>query len=183
MTDSRTAEDALSVSQAELRQALAQLSEGQRLSKTGSFTSDIRQDSHRWSDEFYRIFEIDPATPPHIEAVRARIHPDDLQLFDTEMRLRDEGAGGDFEFRVVTPKGGLKHLRGVAQIIELVEGRPIFVGSIQDVTKSKLAEGELQRSEAYLVGPTPSQNRQLLVASGHRSGALLFRRNESNLRV
>jgi signal transduction histidine kinase len=151
MTDNRTAEDALKVSEAELRQALAQLTEGQRLSKTGSFTSDIQQDRHRWSDEFYRIFEIDPATPPHIEAVRARIHPDDLQLFDAEILRRKEGTGGDFNFRIVTPKGGLKHLRGVAQVIELVEGRPVFVGSIQDVTKSKLAEDELQRSEAYLL--------------------------------
>jgi PAS domain S-box-containing protein len=134
----------------ELREALAQLSEGQRLSKTGSFTSDIQQDRHRWSDQFYRIFEIEPDTQPHMDAVRSRIHPDDLQLFDSEMRRRIEGSGGDFNFRIVTPSGGLKHLRGVSQVIEHIGGRPIFMGTIQDITESKVAEEALNKARSEL---------------------------------
>lgn len=141
---------ALQARERELREALAQLSGGQRLSKTGSFTSDIQQDRHRWSDELYRILEIDRATPPRLEAVRDRIHPEDMQLFDAEIQRRLEGRGGDFNFRVVTPRGGLKHLRGVSQVIEQMEGRPIFMGTIQDVTESKLAEAALKAQEADL---------------------------------
>ena len=141
---------ALQARERELREALAQLSEGQLLSKTGSFTSDIQQDRHRWSDQFYRIFEIDPDTRPDIDAVRTRIHPDDLPLFDGEMRRRLEGSGGDFNFRVVTPHGGLKHLRGVSQVIEHIGGRPIFTGTIQDITESKVAEEALNQARSEL---------------------------------
>src|SRR4051794_19695255 len=52
--------EALEVSHVELRRAHAQLAEGQRLSKTGTFTSDLQLDRHHWSDEYYRIFELDP---------------------------------------------------------------------------------------------------------------------------
>ena len=148
--DRTEADAALQTRQRELSDVLAQLSEGQRLSRTGSFTSDIQQDRHRWSDEFYRIFEIDRATPPRLEAVRDRIHADDLQLFDAEMKRRVEGEGGDFNFRVVTPQGGLKYVRGVSQVIEHIEGRPIFLGVIQDITESKVAEEALNQARSEL---------------------------------
>ena len=148
--DRSEADAALNARERELREALAQLSEAQLLSKTGSFTADIQQDRHHWSDEFYRIFEIDRATPPRLDAVRDRIHPDDLPVFNTEMQRRLEGAGGDFNFRVLTPNGGLKHLRGVSQVIEHVEGRPIFMGTIQDITESKVAEEALNQARSEL---------------------------------
>ena len=86
--DRTEADAALQTRERELREALAQLSEGQRISKTASFTSDIQLDRHRWSDEFYRIFEIDPDTPPRLDVVRARIHADDLHLFNAEMQAQ-----------------------------------------------------------------------------------------------
>jgi PAS domain S-box-containing protein len=148
--DRTRADAALQTRQRELREALAQLSEGQRISKTASFTSDISLDQHRWSDEFYRIFEIDPGTPPRLDALRARIHADDLQLFNAEMQRRVEGEGGDFNFRVVTSQSGVKYLRGVSQVIEHIEGRPIFLGVIQDITESKVAEEALNRTRSEL---------------------------------
>ncbi|HEY3252862.1 MAG TPA: ATP-binding protein [Polyangiaceae bacterium] len=142
-------------SEAELGQAYghlihAQLCEGQRLTKTGSFTSDLQLDQHSWSDEYYRIFELERSTRPRVEAVRARVHPEDLPLFDAEIQRGIAGSNADFTFRIVTPSGGLKYLRGVARVIEHVDGRPIFMGTVQDVTERKLAEEALQASETEL---------------------------------
>ncbi len=53
MTESHLVEE-------ELRRAHDHLAEAQRLSKTGSFTSDLLKDEHIWSDEFYRICEFEP---------------------------------------------------------------------------------------------------------------------------
>jgi PAS domain S-box-containing protein len=134
------ADTALRSSERELRQAHVQLIEGQRLSKTGSFTSDLTLDQHRWSDEYYRIFEIDPTTLPRVQSVRDRVHPDDLPVFDAEMQRGMQGGDTDFTFRIVTPTAGLKHLRAVARLMEHAAGRPIVIGTIQDITERKSAE-------------------------------------------
>lgn len=134
-----------------LQRAHAQLAEGQRLSKTGSFTADLRLDRHEWSDEYYRIFEIDPSLGATTALSRQRVHPEDLEEFDTQIQRGIEGGGdADFVFRIVTPVGGLKYLRGVARIVEHVAGRPILMGTVQDITESKIREQELSASEAYL---------------------------------
>jgi len=150
VTASRTAEDALKAREAELERAMAQLAEGQRLSATGSFTSDIQQDQHRWSAEFYRIFEIDPGVRPNVGSIREKIHPDDLALFDSEIQRGMEGHGADFIFRILTQEGRLKHLRGVARLIEHVGGRPIFMGTVQDISERKAAEEARDRARGEL---------------------------------
>jgi PAS domain S-box-containing protein len=151
---------ALQMSERELRQAYAQLSEGQRLSKTGSFTADIQQDRHRWSDEFFRIFEIDTATPPRSQLVRDMVHPDDQQLFDDEIQRWGQSAGGEFNFRIVTGDGKLKHLRGITQYMEHIADRPVVLGALQDVTENKLAEEALNlaRSEMAHVARVATLN-------------------------
>jgi PAS domain S-box-containing protein len=141
------ADEALRAREAELRRANAQLAEGQRLSKTGTFTADLQMDQHEWSEEFYRIFEIDPATLPSIGAVRERVHLDDQELFDAEIRAGMEGGDVDFTFRIATSTAGIKYLRGVARVAEHVAGRAILMGTVQDITESKLAE-EAQRTQA-----------------------------------
>ena len=148
--DRAVADAALRSSEQGLRGALAQLAEGQRLSKTGSFTSDLQMDSHEWSDEYYNIFEIDPRVPPNVAAIRDRVHTDDLEIFDTEIRRGIEGFGSDFMFRVITPSAGLKYLRGVARLMEYEAGRPKFMGAVQDITASREAEEALNQARLEL---------------------------------
>ena len=150
VTASRNAEESLKAREGELQRAMAQLAEGQRLSSTGSFTSDIQRDQHDWSAEFYRIFEIDPETPPNVQAIRAMVHPDDLELFDMEIQRGMAGCEADFNFRIVAADGRLKHLRGVAHLMEHVGGRPIFMGTVQDISDLKAAEEARDRARSEL---------------------------------
>ncbi len=151
------ADESLRAREADLERALAQLSEGQRLSKSGSFTADLQLDRHSWSDELYRIFEFDPAIQPSVQVVRDRVHPDDLPLFDAALQRGIAGGDTDFKYRAMTPEAGVKHLRCAARVVEHIAGRPILMGTIQDVTESKLAEvalttraAELRRAYDYL---------------------------------
>jgi signal transduction histidine kinase len=50
----------------------------------------------------------------------------------------------------VTAGGALKHVRGVAHVVEQVEGRPMFVGALQDVTEAVTAEEALNRARSDL---------------------------------
>jgi PAS domain S-box-containing protein len=54
---------------AELRRAYDSFADAQRLSKTGSFITDLVVDDHHWSDEAYRIFDFDPGTKLSVQKV------------------------------------------------------------------------------------------------------------------
>src|SRR5215470_2243372 len=64
--------------EAQVEQAYLRLAEAQRLSKTGSFITDLVADDHNWSEEAFRIFEFDPATKLSVQIIRDKVHPDDL---------------------------------------------------------------------------------------------------------
>jgi PAS domain S-box-containing protein len=73
-----------------------------------------------------------------------------LATFNAEIERRIEGHGSDFVFRILTPSGRLKHLHAVARLVQHVDGRPVFMGAIQDVTESRFAEATLRAREAEL---------------------------------
>jgi PAS domain S-box-containing protein len=134
----------------ELRRAYNSFAEAQRLSKTGSFITDLVGDDHNWSEEAYRIFEFEPATKVTVQRIRDLIHPDDLATFEATIARGMTGAPVNFAFRIVTARGAVKHVRGVAHVIEQVEGRPMFVGALQDVTETELAEEALNKARSEL---------------------------------
>jgi len=134
----------------ELRQAYDSFADAQRLSKTGSFITDLLGDDHNWSEEAFRIFEFAPGTKVTVQRVRDTIHPDDLSSFESVIARGMSGADVTFAFRIVTSRGVMKHVRGIAHVIERVEGRPKFVGALQDVTESVLAEEALNRARSEL---------------------------------
>jgi PAS domain S-box-containing protein len=134
----------------ELRRAYDSFADAQRLSKTGSFITDLMGDDHTWSDEAYRIFEFDLATKITVQRVRDVVHPDDLPTFESVIARGMTGVDVTFAFRIVTARGAVKHLRGVAHVRELVDGRPMFIGALQDVTESMVAEEALSKARSEL---------------------------------
>ena len=137
--------------EAELRRAHESFADAQRLSKTGSFTTDLLADDHHWSDEAYRIFEFDPGTKITVQRIRDVVLREDLPLFDSAIERETRSVDVDFVFRIRTPVGGLKHVRCFAHLVEAAAaGRPMFVGALQDVTESKIAEEALNRTRSDL---------------------------------
>ncbi|HEV7607807.1 MAG TPA: PAS domain-containing protein [Steroidobacteraceae bacterium] len=136
--------------EAQLEQAYLRLAEAQRLSKTGSFITDLLVDDHQWSEEAFRIFEFDPQTKVTVQMIRDRVHPEDLPSFDGVITRGMSGEDLDFYFRILTAGGGVKHVRGMARVMEQVAGRPLFIGAFQDVTESRAAEEALNRVRSEL---------------------------------
>lgn len=136
--------------EAELRRAYDSFADAQRLSKTGSFITDLVGDDHNWSEEAYRIFEFDPATHVSVQRIRDIIHPDDLPAFESVIARGMSGGNVNFAFRILIDRGAVKHVRGIAHVIEQIEGRPMFVGALQDVTESMVAEEALNRARSEL---------------------------------
>ena len=136
--------------EAQLEQAYLRLAEAQRLSKTGSFITDLVADEHHWSDEAFRIFEFDPALKVTVQTVRDRVHPEDLPSFDGVIARAMTGADVTFYFRIVAERDTVKYVRGMARVIEQVAGRPLFIGALQDVTENREAEEALNKARSEL---------------------------------
>jgi C4-dicarboxylate-specific signal transduction histidine kinase len=82
--------------------------------------------------------------------VRDTVHPDDLPSFDAMIARGMTGTDVDFVFRIVTSQGIVKHVRGLARVMAQLGGRPLFIGALQDITESKVAEEALSRARAEL---------------------------------
>jgi PAS domain S-box-containing protein len=136
--------------EAEVKESYLRLAEAQQLSKTGSFITDLVADEHNWSEETFRIFEFDSRAKVTVQMIRNMIHPEDLPSFDSMIARAMTGKDVDFSFRFVTSRGAVKHIRGMARVIEHIVGRPLFIGALQDVTDSKVAEEALNRARSDL---------------------------------
>ncbi|MGN7771771.1 PAS domain-containing sensor histidine kinase [Phyllobacterium sp. 22552] len=144
-------EEALVRRETQVEQSQAQLVAAQRISSTGSFTSDIHRDENIWSEEFYRIFDLDPELEPSIDAVRERVHPEDLELFDFEMERGFAGEDSDFVFRIIRTDGSVRFIRGLARVTHYTGDHPTFMGTVQDITETRRAEDALRRGEEALI--------------------------------
>ena len=136
--------------EAQVEQAYLRLAEAQRLSKTGSFITDLVADEHNWSEETFRIFDFDPATKVTVQRIREIIHPEDLPSFEATLARAMTGADVDFVFRIVTSRNVMKHIRGMARIMVQDADRPLFIGALQDITESKMTEEALDRARSEL---------------------------------
>lgn len=144
-------EEALLRRETQVERSQAQLVAAQRISSTGSFTSDIQRDENIWSDEFYRIFDLDPELEPSIDAVRERVHPEDLDLFDFEMKRGFAGEDADFVFRIIRTDASVRFIRGLARVTHYIGDHPVFIGTVQDITETRRAEDAIRRGEEALV--------------------------------
>jgi PAS domain S-box-containing protein len=150
----------------ELRRREAFLTEAQRVSHTGSFGWNPDSGDVIWSDETYRIFEYDPDVKPTPELVMERAHPDDRAKFQEVIARVAEGATRyEHTYRLLLPDGRVKHVRVIARIMELITGRPLFIGTVQDVTESKLAEDALNRARSELANVARITTLNALTAS------------------
>ena len=142
------------------------LREAQRLSSTGSFSWRVRLDELTWSDQLYRIFEVDDGVDVTFALIDSRIHPDDLASV-REMRDRARGEGGDIEceFRLLMSDRRVKHLHMVAHGNREHDGSLEYIGAIQDVTQRRVTEEALNKARTELVHVTRVMALGVLTAS------------------
>jgi PAS domain S-box-containing protein len=136
----------------DLRRSKTYLAEAQRLSQTGSFCWRVDPCDLTWSEETYRIYELDPTVKPTVEILHERIHPDDLDFFkQTNKRASVEGQDFECEHRLQMPDGSIKYLQVVAHAIKDESGQMLeYVGAVRDVTERKTSDDALSKMRAEL---------------------------------
>ena len=146
----RTSEAALRASEAEQRRVNIQLTDAHRLSRTGSFTWDVLPDNHIWTEELFRLFEFDPVTRITTRMMFENIHPEDRPTVESLLGRAVTSAEFELEFRVLSHSGSVKHARMIGRRMGQATDRPVFMGAMQDVTTSKVAEEALNQARLEL---------------------------------
>ena len=134
----------------ELRRSEAFLAEGQQLSRVGSFSWRVATDEIMWSEQLYRIFEIDRDVRVTLEVIGTRIHPEDVSAFKEQIeRSRRDGSDVQLEIRLQMPDRTVKYVHVVAHCRK-DSGQLEYIGAVQDVTQRRLSEEALAKVRSEL---------------------------------
>ena len=127
------------------------LNEAQRLGQLGSWELDLVGGELKWSDEVYRIFELDPAQfSPSYENFLDVIHPDDREMVNQAYTQSLENRQPyDIVHRLRFADGRIKWLREHCITEFDGAGKPLrSVGAVQDITEQYLAAEHLRIAAA-----------------------------------
>ena len=131
----------------ELQRRQAYLTEAQKLSHTGSFGWNPLTGEISWSDETFRIFQLDPETRPTLDLILRYVHPEDVPAVQEVIeRATASGKGFDFNHRLLTAGGEIRHVHVLGSPIEDESGNSEFVGAITDITERRDANAALERA-------------------------------------
>lgn len=122
------------------------LSQAARMAKVGSWTWDVQTKSLVWSDQTFRIFEVEPHVKPTREMAKRFWGEDSAgQVEEAMNRLVRDGIPFDQELPIVTAKGSRRWVRCIAEA-ELAKGTVRRVtGSIQDISEQREHAAEVER--------------------------------------
>jgi PAS domain S-box-containing protein len=136
-----------------LRRSEAHLAEAQRLTRTGSWAYNaLTRKTTYWSDELFRILELDPHEGPSREKFLQLVHPEDR---DTVRKHLESGAhektGYTNDYRIVLADGTVRHLQDTGHPVFDASGNLVeFVGMTFDATERKRAEEALREVQMEL---------------------------------
>jgi PAS domain S-box-containing protein len=142
-----------------LRRSEAFLTEGQRISHTGSWSWRVSNGKVTWSKEHFRIFGFDPEkTEPSFHLFLETVHPDDRSFIERSLdEAIKEKRGFDLEFRIALTDGSIKYVHGVGRAVLGESGNVDgYVGTTVDITGRKrgqaLFAGEKRLLEMIATG-------------------------------
>ena len=129
-----------------------ELTAAQRIAKMGFWRWDVRSNGFVWSEELYRLLNIDPATfDVTLERTLALVHPEDRSKTRAILKAGSTiGSEQEHEYRIVLEDGEVRHFWTNTQPIRANNGEVIEVrGICQDITDRVTAEAALRESEDH----------------------------------
>jgi len=133
-----------------LRESEERLKRSQEIAHLGSWELDLVNNHLSWSDEVYRIFGLQPQEfGATYKAFLEAVHPDDRAAVDAAYSgsLREGRDSYEIEHRVVRKSSGeVRIVHEKCEHIRDESGRIIrSIGMVQDITKHKILEDELNK--------------------------------------
>ncbi len=135
ITERKQAEEAL-------KETKRLLSESQQIGKVGGWEFNIDTLEQKWTEETFRIHEVDLTYDNTVEKGINFYTPDSKPIIENAVQRAIEFAEPyDLELKIITAKGNLRHVHTIGKID--LENRRLF-GFFQDITARKIAEENIR---------------------------------------
>lgn len=135
---------------ARLEENKERLQQAQELAHLGNYEIDLKTGEIRWSDETFRIFEMDPNhSEPSYEELKPMIFPKYREDIDAVIEnVRKTGQRDYLELGINTQNGQQKYLYSIVDPVKNKNGEVVRIfGTTQDITDRKNAELQLRENE------------------------------------
>jgi len=145
---------ALNASEQNLRMVADSLREAQQIAHVGNWSLELKTNALHWSEEIFRILEIDPAlSQADYAAFQNRLHPDDRKNANAAYaRSVQDRKSYQIEHRLRMADGRVKWVQERCHTDVDASGNALrSVGTVQDVTERKLADAALAQSRDLLL--------------------------------
>ena len=117
----------------------------ERIGKTGSWDYNVSTDTAIWSENMFRIFDVDPKIPTELVFkyfVENIVHPGDREYV---LSVFTDALNGirpyDLEYRVIKKDGNIQVIHALAETYRDENGYPTrMIGRVEDITERKRLE-------------------------------------------
>ncbi len=136
--------------QSALQKSESRLREAQRLAHLGFWEVDLLTGELYWSDETFRIFEVEPDTfEASYQAFLDLVHPDDRRLVDeTYKKSVEKKTHYEIEHRLLLRNGKIKYVTEKGHTEYDGSGNPVrSMGIVWDITERHELEEQLRQSQ------------------------------------
>ncbi len=130
----------------ELRESETRLKEAERLARLGHWELDLQANILYWSDEIYRIFEVDPTQfGASYESFLDTIHPNDRELVDrTYTESVQSKIPYSIDHRLKFKKGRIKYVHEECETSYDEHGNALrSIGTVQDISERVHSEKQI----------------------------------------
>ena len=148
--------------------------QAQSIASMGNWEWDLKKNKLKWSDEMFRIYEIDPHSESY-NNVAALNHPEDAPfVLDQMKRSRETFTPHDFYYRICLKNGKEKFLHAKGEVITDENGEAVkMFGTLQDRTQQKAIEKKLQ-DEQYFIAQIAELTPSIIATYNINTGKYLF---------
>ncbi|MDP9042860.1 MAG: PAS domain-containing protein, partial [Bacteroidota bacterium] len=125
--------------------------QAQQIAHIGNWSVEIASNSIVWSNELFRIYELEPQKTITYDLASFN-HPDDAEFVREQMRIsRETLQSHNFYYRIILKDGREKHLHARGQVLADENGKAEkMFGTLQDVSSQKKIEREHRENELFI---------------------------------